>query len=220
MSEEQVWSLSPINFFQLQCNCLYLPPAPFPSFTAKNCRKYLLPNTAALCAEEPFANTAIGWNHEGIEIFVVTQLESVQPQYPNIMRGDSVEIFIDTRDVKTSGFNTRFCHHFFFLPEAVEGTIAGEITKFRTEDVHELCNATDLKITTIRNRSGYQMNIFIPSECLHGYDPEQIKRLGFTYRINRSRGMPQHFSVTSGEYQIEQQPSLWSTLNLIVKDKD
>jgi hypothetical protein len=122
---------------------------------------------------------------------------------------------IDTRDVKTAGFNTRFCHHFFFLSEPVEGLVAGEITRFRTEDTHELCDPQDLKVISSRKKNSYTMNLFIPGSCLYGYDPDQFNRLGFTYRLNRAHGFPQHFSVVSEDYQIEQQPSLWSSLRLI-----
>jgi hypothetical protein len=60
------------------------------------------------------------------------------------------------------------------------------------------------------------MKIFIPSQALYGYDVKQFDRLGFTYRINRTGGKPQHFSVNSQDYQIEQQPSLWSSISLTV----
>jgi hypothetical protein len=135
--------------------------------------------------------------------------------YPDIARGDSVELFFDTRDVKTSGFNTRFCHHFFFLPEAVDGHQAGEITRFRTEDIHELCDPKELKVKSQLKSNSYQMQIFIPAHCLHGYDSEQFDRLGFTYRINRPDGPSQHFSVVTDDYQVEQQPSLWSSVRLV-----
>ncbi len=206
--------LTPINFFQIQTDCLHLktefsklPPAEF--------RKYLLPDLTPLCSENPFAEVAVGWNQEGFQAFVTVSQPYRHCFYPDVTRGDSVELFIDTRDVKTSGFNTRFCHHFFFLPEAIEGHYAGEITRFRTEDTHELCDAKELKIKTKLKNSTYSMQIFIPNQCLHGYDPEQFDRLGFAYRINRPDGPPQHFSVVTNDYQIEQQPSLWSSMRLL-----
>jgi hypothetical protein len=51
---------------------------------------------------------------------------------------------------------------------------------------------------------------------LYGYDPKQFDRVGFTYRINRHGGNPQHFAVVSKDYQIDQQPSLWGSIKLIV----
>lgn len=217
MFEEPSISLSPINFFQIGVDCFYIDPAKKSDvfwLNAQNHQKYLLPNTSALCNQEHFADVALGWNQEGIEAFVKIKEPFQQIYYPEIAKGDSVELFIDTRDVKTSGYNTRFCHHFFFLPEAAEGHVAGELTRFRTEDRHELCDPKELQVKATFKESSYQLNLFIPSQCLHGYDPDQFKRMGFTYRINRATGGSQHFSVTSEEYQIEQQPSLWSSVLL------
>lgn len=214
MFDEETFSLAPINFFQISADCRSLPTE-FPALTSKNYHKYQLPNTSALCAEDHFAEIAMGWNKEGLEIFAYVNVTYQESYYPEVTRGDSIELFIDTRDVKTSGFNTKFCHHFFFLPEAVEGHHAGEITRFRTEDRHEHCDPSELVVRSEIKSKHYILNIFIPNQCLQGYDPAQFNRLGFSYRINRSSGPSQHFSVVSEEFQIEQQPSLWSSLKII-----
>lgn len=210
---EDFAALTPINFFQIVCDC-YSVEAGFPKLTAKNFHKYLLPDLSNLCSEKPFAEIAMGWNQEGLEIYASVSQPCRKTHYPEVMRGDSLELCIDTRDVKTAGFNTRFCHHFFFLPEAFEGHIAGEVTRFRTEDTHPLCDPEELKVKSQVKKDSYIMQIFIPAHCLHGYDPEQFDRMGFTYRINRTGGPPQHFSVVTEDYQIEQQPSLWSSVRL------
>ncbi len=202
--------LTPISFFALSLDCRYVSPKAqldLPDY----CR---LPSTAALCGEEPFAEVSLGWNAEGLSCQVKALTEVVHAYFPEIQRGDSVELFFDTRDVKTSGWNTRFCHHFFFLPKEVEGTVAGERTAFRTEDRHELCTAAALKTRTVIGKNGYTIHVFIPATCLHGFDPEQFGRLGFAYRINRCSGRSQHFSAVTRDYQVEQQPSLWSSMLL------
>lgn len=216
--EEEIVPITPVNFFQLSAECHELPKqssSSFPQLNGKNYRKYLLPETSSLCGEEAFAEVAIGWRIEGLELYVNVNHPFRRAFHPNVERGDSVEIFIDTRDVKTAGFNNRFCHHFFFLAEGVEGHFAGEITRFRTEDVHPLCDPNELKVKSLNRSSSYALNIFIPSHCLHGYDPEQFNRLGFAYRINRAEGFPQHFTVVTEDYQVDQQPSLWGSLKLV-----
>jgi hypothetical protein len=209
MFNDNTFSITPVNFFSLRCKCHY--------WNGKGAldKKHRLPSTATLCSEEPFAEVSMGWNEEGIAIQVEVDKAVDQSFYPAIERGDAVELFIDTRDLKSASFNTRFCHHFFFLPEAVDGKTAGEITRFRTEDSHPLCPAADLRVTTHAKRSSYTLNIFLPAHCLVGYDPDQFDRLGFTYRIHRVGGDPQHFSVSSSEYAIDQQPSLWSSVELV-----
>lgn len=214
---EELSPLTPINFFQISAECAYLPPVKdkkFPTLTKALAPKYLLPDTSSLCGEEPFAVVSLAWNEDGLEAFVRVDRPYKRAYYPEIDRGDSIEFFIDTRDVKTSGFNTRFCHHFFFLAEGVEGHFAGEITRFRTEDAHPLCDANELKLKSLVQSSAYSLNIFIPRHCLNGYDPDQFKRLGFAYRINQAEGFPQHFTVITEDFPIEQQPALWGSLKL------
>lgn len=207
---EDIAALSPVNFFTLEANCRYssaIKAGPLEE-------KYSLPITEDICLEDAFAGIALAWNEAGLAVDVqVTQL-ATKSFYPNVNGGDAVELFFDTRDVKTSGFNTKFCHHFFFLPNAVDSISAGEITRFRTGDIHELCDSQNLSLIVTKQRKGYSMYIFIPKECLHGYDPKQFQRLGFTYRISSCELSPQHFSVVTEDYTLEQQPSLWSTLRL------
>lgn len=210
---EDFIALTPVNFFQINFDCHPVGER-FPHLVAPP-KKYILPDLSDLCSEPHFAKVAMGWNKEGLEFLVESGKPVRHCTYPDITRGDSCEIFIDTRDVKSAGFNTRFCHHFFFLPEAVEGHHAGEITRFRTEDVHELCDPKELKVKAHIKPNAYILNIFIPAQCLYGYDPEQFDRIGFTYRINRPEGPAQHFSVITEDYQIDQQPSLWSSVNLV-----
>jgi hypothetical protein len=211
---EDLASISPVNFFQFQFECKHVENG-FPKLNSRNCKKFLLPSLAALMAEVSFAEIAMGWNNEGIEIYLQTESQFHHAYYPDVAKGDSLELFFDTRDVKTAGFNHKFCHHFFFLPEACEGFIAGEITHFRTEDSHPLCNAEELKVQSKLRNFGYDLHAFIPKECLHGYDPEQFHRIGFTYRINRTGGPPQHFAISSEDYPIDQNPALWSSFTLI-----
>jgi hypothetical protein len=171
-----------------------------------------LPVAAELSGEDAFAEVALAWSKEGLSVDVAVSGPFEEPSYPRIEGGDSIELFFDTRDSKQGTFNTRFCHHFFFLPSAVNGVQAGEITRFRTEDSHEHCQAEELKIDG--KKSGH-WKIFIPNHCLVGYNPSEYDRLGFTYRINRADGSKQHFSVCSDEFLVDQQPTLWSSLRLV-----
>lgn len=209
--------LAPINFFQLGIDCHRLPDVEQGPFvlSIKNYSKYLLPDMSGLTAEYAFAKVALGWNLEGIELFAYIEQPYIRTAYPNYDKGDSLELCIDTRDVKTSGYNTRFCHHFYFLPETIEGFRAGEITRFRTEDAHELCNPLDLQVQSQFKKDYYIMQCMIPSHCLQGYDPDQFNRIGMTYRITRTGGSSQQFSVVAEEYKFQEQPSLWSSMRLV-----
>lgn len=214
MFDNDGFSLSPIQFFQMSVECHRLKNK-FPSLSKVKGKFYEMPDTSALMNGSSFATVSMGWNFDGIEVYIVVEERITKCSYPDVSNGDSVELFFDTRDLKTSGHNTKFCHHFFFLPEAIDGHLTGEITKFRTEDAHELCSPDDLNVKVKKSATGYALEIFIPAQILHGFDPEQFDRMGFSYRINRAGDKPQEFSASSEEYQVEQQPSLWSSLKLV-----
>jgi len=204
---EELVPLVPVHFLQIQADC----------YSGKRLSdKHRLPDLSKLNGQRPFADLYIGWHEDGVRLRVEVDGTFKEPDFPNFQTADSIELFFDTRDVKTSGFNTRFCHHFYFLPEPVQNNgdrvQAGEATRFRTEDVHELCDASKLEIK--KGKKG-KFEIFIPAECLHGYDPTQFNRLGFTYRINRINNTSQYFSANDEDFTIEQQPSLWASLKLV-----
>lgn len=216
MFEESTFTLAPVQFMQVKTECPKLPQgAAFPQFDAvKRIEPYLLPELTEYCGEECFASVAMGWSQEGLAFQAIVHQPVERVIYPGVERGDSIELFIDTRDVKTAGTNHRFCHHFFFLPEPVEGRQAGEVTKFRTEDKHDWCDPKELMLKIKKSAHGYTAKIFIPAQCLHGYDPEQCANIGFTYRINRYGEVPQHYAVDSADFPLEQQPALWSSVAL------
>lgn len=211
MFENEPFSLNPVHFFTISCDCHYLSKKDqIPSLSTD-----ALPSTHRLTHEENFAKVAMGWHEEGISFQIQVNQAFQQSFYPDIERGDSIELFLDTRDLKSAGFNTRFCHHFFFLPQTVDQIFKGEKTHFRTEDSHALCDAQVLHCQSQIRKNDYTVKIFIPTQCLYGYDPKQFDRIGFTYRINRWGGNAQHFAVVSPDYQIDQQPSLWGSIKLI-----
>jgi hypothetical protein len=208
-------SLSSLNFFQLQTNCLRFEKTKEGFLPKSTLERYYLPDTTGLSGEDVFAQVALGWNSEGIGCTILVKEPFVEAHYPEIQKGNRVKLFLDTRDMKNTGFNTRFCHHFFFLPKEVDEVSRGEMTHFRTEDIHELCDPKELQLKSAFSTKEHTIQIFIPRQCLYGYDPEQFDRLGFTYRINRPKMPAQHFVVLSSEFQIDQQPSLWASLRLI-----
>ena len=206
---ERVSPLLPVDFFSLGFSIPYVKK-PFAKLG-------LLPDTSELLGEESFAKMLMGWCEEGIYIELRVAQEFHESAYPNFALGDSLELFFDTRDVKSAGFATRFCHHFVLLPQAVQGIEAQEVTHFRSEDTHPLSDSQLIEIQTDFGKSHYQLRTFFPAETLHGFDPNMCDRLGFTYKVNRFQGDSMHFSVSSQSIKIAQQPSLWASLQLETK---
>jgi hypothetical protein len=182
--------------------------------------KYHLPDLSSRFLDEPpFATVALAWSEKGIHVTIKSQIAFSHPHFPDYREGDSIELFFDTRDVKTSSGVARFCHHFCILGEEIENEgnniWAFETTRFRGDDAHDLADPEMMIVQKEKRWRGSEIEIFLPSEILHGYDPTQFDRLGFTYRINRSHGLPQYFSCSGDDCAIEQHPSLWASLKLV-----
>jgi hypothetical protein len=209
---EEFSPLRPGSLFEMQFACSYLPQKePFKHLKDE---VYLVPNAPFLLQEEAFAKIHMGWNEEGLYFHLECEKPFNDVFYPEFHRGDALQLFIDTRDNKSSTILTRFCHQFLFLPKEVEGVQALEITRFRTDDQHELCNPKDLVCESSFQKNDYSMHIFIPTQCLHGYDPNECNRIGFTFCVYAAGGLKQHFSAHSDEFSYESFPALWSRVYL------
>lgn len=209
---DDIIPLAPAPFFAIQIDCHLIQEKTFG-------KKHLLPDLTSLSDSSSFAEVFLGWNREGVALRFIVDPPFDQPSFPDLQKGDSIELFFDTRDVKTTGYTTKFCHHFYILPALIENgeesLQAGEITRFRTEDVHELCDSSKITIQVAFSKKKRVIDVLIPADCLHGFEPNQFDRLGFTYRLNRHEGERQYFSASSDDFSIEQQPSLWASLKLI-----
>jgi hypothetical protein len=211
--DEDLPSFSPVQFFGLTADCPFVRGGLAPA------KAHPLPPTSDLLGEENFADVYAAWNFEKLCFHIHVRRPFQKVVEGEFRKGDSVELFIDTRDLKTKGVVTRFCHHFVFFPAETQHFFGREITRFRNEDTHRLCHPEDLQVNVDLEEDSYSLAIEIPSHCLHGYDPLSFSRIGFTYRINRYGDLPQHFAVSSEEYSIEQHPATWGTLKL-VKDEE
>ncbi len=199
-------SLSPSGFFEIK--------ASVPHVSHQKGRLFFLPDTSGLLGEKSFADVSLYWKEEGVQVIVKAKRGVEEVYYPNYSDGDSVELFFDTRDLKTSKTVTQFCHHFVFLPEEVHGVGAVEITRFRGDLSHPIAPSELFVVQTEIKRSQYTMTIDIPKEALYGYAPKEFKRLGFDYRINRHKSSPQHFACSSRFFSMEKHPDLWASLEL------
>lgn len=211
-SLEKLPALAPWQFFSFELSMPYAKWDATSSYLQKRCK---LPDTSPFLCCDVFASVALAWNEEGILIDVAFNKPFEEALYPKFSEGDAVEIFIDTRDRKSAGFATRFCHHFLFLPAPCQGISAQELTRFRTEETHPLCDPGLLKSETTFHKKGYAMRLAIPSECLHGFDPAAFDRMGFTYRLHRLKGAPQYFSADTSHFSLEQHPKFWASFNIV-----
>lgn len=202
---EELPSLSFLQFFAFCCDCHY-------SKKFGLGEKFLLPSLSELSSEESFSKVFVAWNEENVLIELFFDVPFQEVNFTDFRKGDSVEIFIDTRNLKKNGYVTKFSHHFVFFPDSVYGK---ELTKFRMDDAHLLADPAFFKVKSRFKKNSYSMNIEIASKALFGFDPENFKEFGFTYRINRFNGLPQFFVLSSEEFNIEKHPDLWSTMKVV-----
>ena len=194
------FQLQPSSFFSFIVDCY---PAnfnfdmPFDGHT--------ISDLAPLNFEISFAKVAIGYSPEGLVIKLAVKDLALK----------SAELFIDTRDIKNSGFAHRFCHHFCVQVEENKVAVGSEVTHFRTDDKHEPADDKHIRCQISGDEKLTILAMLIEAQGLYGYDPATLDRLGFTYRLTTTTGEQQHFSVSSKEFTIEQQPSMWATLKLI-----
>jgi len=206
-------SIAPVHFLTVHWECRHFPLEGDPKKLVT--KPYLLPNLTALCLEEEFAEVYLGWNEEALVAAVKFQWPASASSFPNVVQGDAFELFINTRPGSAVGYNTRFCHHFAVLLQPVDGKQAFEMTRFRTEDAHPLCDPALLGVDVQQKGRHHLLFLKIPAAALHGYDPQQSDQLGFTYRVDRADASAQHFSVCGRDFPFEQLPGLWSTARLV-----
>ena len=76
-----------------------------------------------------------------------------------------------------------------------------------------MTRASLLKAASRPSRNGYELDIWIPTECLQGYDRDSNPLMGFYYSV-RDAELGEQFLTVGREYPFDHDPSLWSTLEL------
>jgi hypothetical protein len=208
MMFERLPALEPLHFFSISLEGAYLKEnTPFQ-------KKHLLPSTFKYFNQEEEAKVFFGFNEKGLRFQFQVFTEVKEVVYPDYRKGDSIELFIDTRNLQSAGYITKFCHHFVLFPSKVEGFFIKEVTRFRNDDAHFLAESKDFQVEVDAQKKFYLIDVFIPSFSLHGYDISKFDKLGFTYRINITGRDPINFSLSPKEFVIERNPYFWSTLTL------
>ena len=115
----------------------------------------------------------------------VYKLNPLQPA-----AGDSLELFIDTRDVKEHRAN-RFCHRFYVLPGGSGKDGKQPIARQTSiEDAREQappCPEDSIETGLRRLKRSYQLEIKLPAAGLNGFAPREFSRVGFAYLLHDSQ---------------------------------
>ena len=186
---------------------------------------YCLPDLAALDAETPiaerqFADVRMAWHAQGLLVTVAVAGKS-QPLWCRDSRlddSDGLQLWIDTRATHNIHRASKYCHRFVFLPAGggKQGSepLADQLLINRARENARPVRPRELQMVSTVRKDGYHLAAFLPAVVLGGYDPEQHKRIGFTYAVyDRELGI-QTFAAGVG-FPYDEDPSCWATLELV-----
>jgi hypothetical protein len=188
-----------------------------------------LPNLDELDAAAPFATLRAGWNEAGLgfRLEVSGKKMPVFADSTNPSENDGLQLWIDTRNTQSIHRATRFCHQFVFWPipddwpkVTARGNVglakagAQQLAIALAKEDAPMSRASLVQAASRPIKSGYELEIWIPTECLQGYDRESNPLLGFYYAV-RDAELGEQFLTVGREFPFDHDPSLWSTLELV-----
>jgi hypothetical protein len=188
-----------------------------------------LPELGGLDAAPTFATLRAGWNEAGLgfRLAVSGKKMPVFADSSDPTELDGLQLWIDTRNTQTIHRASRFCHRFVFWPipdkwpkattKGSSGTVAGagaqQLVIALAKEDPSMSRAALLRAVSRPTAGGYELDVWIPAECLQGYDRESNPLLGFYYAV-RDAELGEQFLSVGREFPFDHDPSLWSTLEL------
>jgi hypothetical protein len=182
----------------------------------ESCR---LENFAGMDAAKNFADVRIAWNELGIGVQteVRGKEQTLQGDESRPRASDGLTVWIDTRDARTTHRASRYCHQFHLLP-AGGGPDRDEPVCVQAKINRALHDAptaptNSILVRAAHRKGGYFLEAFLSASALHGFDPEQNRRMGVYYVVRDAELGEQVLSV-GPEFPYWEDPSLWSVLEL------
>jgi len=178
-----------------------------------------LPDLRQLDQGASWAQIRVGWNPGGLGIAVLAEgVASEQLDRDRPEGFAAAQFWVDTRDTRTVGRATRFCHR--FMAELKPGKARGQLdVKAAHRPIAQasaeppICPPELIAARAEVSRDGWMLELFLPARALNGFDHETNRRLGFAYQIADYVRDDQFFTV-GREFPVGENPSLWSTLEL------
>ncbi|MBM4077948.1 MAG: hypothetical protein FJ267_20150 [Planctomycetes bacterium] len=179
--------------------------------------QFRIESISDLASTVDFADVRIAWNNNGLALFVSvtgkTKPLNCRPE--SLLESDGFQVWVNTRNSQTTHRATKYCQRFLFLPRGEGRTgkspIVKSIPMARSLDTASGVDVTDIQIQSEVFQTGYQMDIWIPSEALTGFDPSEHPQAGFYYVVRDSELGSQYLTV-GDEFPYASDPSLWQTI--------
>ncbi len=211
--------LAPTFLFRFSVPCHRCEPL-WPAKGPELGPEYTLPSFGELEGRPKFADVRAAWSHEGLRfaVHVSGKKQNVWCRSSRPEDSDGLHVWIDTRDTHNIHRASRFCHRFALLPAGGGGSETQPVARLlmidRARENPKSVADSMLGIRAAVRSGGYTLQAHIPAAALTGFDPPEHPRLGFTYAVvDRELGW-QTFTM-GPEFPIDEDPSLWGSLELI-----
>jgi hypothetical protein len=179
-----------------------------------------IPAFSQLDGRTSWAEVRVGWNPRGLGIAILADEYSDAQLAAGRPEGFAdVHLWVDTRDSRNVSRATRFCHRFTARLTPLRGgrkQLGVEIAQrpiARASAESPICSPDLILSKSELSRAGWMLEIFLPSQALHGFDPETNRRLGFAYQVSDHVRDDQFLGV-GRDFPLGENPSLWATLEL------
>ncbi|OGN62533.1 MAG: hypothetical protein A3F09_05650 [Chlamydiae bacterium RIFCSPHIGHO2_12_FULL_49_11] len=147
----------------------------------------------------------------GIGLSVMLDSGDFTTQFPDYRKGDAFELFLATRAMEEVYIYNKFVHHFVFLPDHPEPN-ALEVTKFRSNDSHNLAPFEFLTAKVEKSPARNTLEIGIDARALYGFDGAAEMKGRIAFRVYRHKENPLHFPHDFDRGRIETNPAVWALL--------
>ncbi len=172
-----------------------------------------------LSGQAVFADVRLGWNEHGLGVQAEVRGKRLPPagDRERPRSSDGLSLWIDTRDARRNHRASRFCHQFAFLvtgdgPDRDQPFVVQLKIPRALQDA-PLADPARIPLRVHRRDDGYRLAAFLPAAVLHGYDPEEHRRLG-VYYVLRDHELGDQFLHVGWDFPFSEDPSLWDVLEL------
>jgi hypothetical protein len=182
--------------------------------------EHLLPDLTAIEGKPGYAKVYAGWSPEGLSLALhVPNKKKVHCDLRNLLRGDGLILWLDTRDSRMVHRATQYCHSLRVYPRGPKPSdrtpvIQRQRVTWQPELQPPKFDEKKMKAATFVGKGFYNLELFMPSDSLHGYAPEECARLGlFVQVVDHEHG--EQFWPCPAPLPFWQDPSLWAAVELV-----
>jgi hypothetical protein len=178
-----------------------------------------IPSLATLDQREPWASVRLAWNPKGLAIAVIADgIETLRSTLDRPEGSAAVQLWVDTRDARDISRATRFCHRFtarlvLRRGKTLEVDFAQRPIARAVSDAPIARVDIPVRAEVDLDHDRWMLEVFLPAEALHGYEPETNPRLGFAYQVTDLVRDDQFLGI-GRDFPLGENPSLWSTIEL------